>query len=152
MDEAVRALWTARRHQALDAEIGPSVKPSCSESARDRRPTAGLGRGQSRTHVVREGVRAPRRCRSDPGLLRPHPPPPLNRSGDRAANHAHTIVLVRMRFDERTRAYVERRTKEGLSKKDIMRCLKRLIAREVHRALASTPATHITQNDLAPAA
>lgn len=77
----------------------------------------------------------------------------LNRGGARAANNAlHTIVLVRMRFDEHTRAYVERRTKEGLSKKDIMRCLKRLVAREVHRALTSTPATHITQNALAPAA
>ncbi|MGW0537615.1 transposase [Streptomyces sp. NPDC003032] len=77
----------------------------------------------------------------------------LNRDGDRAANNAlHTIVLVRMRFDERTRAYVERRTKAGLSKKDIMRCLKRIVAREVHRALTNTPATHITQNNLASAA
>lgn len=57
-----------------------------------------------------------------------------------------------MRFDERTRAYVERHTKGGLSKKDIMRCLKRFVARQVYRATTSTPATHITQNDLAPAA
>ena len=77
----------------------------------------------------------------------------LNRGGDRAANNAlHTIALVRMRYDERTRAYVERRTKEGLSKKDIMRCLKRFVAREVYRALTSTPTEHITQTDLAPAA
>jgi hypothetical protein len=41
------------------------------------------------------------------------------------------MVLTRMRFDERTRDYVERRTKEGLNKKDIMRCLKRFVAREV---------------------
>ncbi|MGW8528412.1 MULTISPECIES: IS110 family RNA-guided transposase [Nocardiopsidaceae] len=60
----------------------------------------------------------------------------LNRGGDRAANHAlHTIVLVRMRWDGRTRAYVERRTGQGLSKKDIMRCLKRHVAREVYRVL-----------------
>ncbi|GLW59638.1 IS110 family transposase [Kitasatospora phosalacinea] len=60
----------------------------------------------------------------------------LNRGGDRAANHAlHTIVLSRMRWDERTRTYVERRTAQGLAKKDIMRCLKRHIAREVYRAL-----------------
>ncbi|MEU1695347.1 IS110 family transposase, partial [Streptomyces hirsutus] len=77
----------------------------------------------------------------------------LNRGGDRAANNAlHTIVLTRMRFDERTRAYVERRTKEGLNKKDIMRCLKRFVAREVYRALTSTPTERITQTDLAPAA
>ncbi|GHJ41498.1 hypothetical protein Sm713_71070 [Streptomyces sp. TS71-3] len=61
-------------------------------------------------------------------------------------------MLVRMRYDERTRAYVERRTKEGLNKKDIMRCLKRFVAREIYRALTSTPADHITQTDLAPAA
>lgn len=77
----------------------------------------------------------------------------LNRGGDRAANNAlHTIVLVRMRFDERTRAYVQRRTKQGLSKKEIMRCLKRFVAREVYRALTTPPTTHITQTDLAPAA
>ncbi|MCX4790306.1 transposase [Streptomyces sp. NBC_01221] len=76
----------------------------------------------------------------------------LNRSGDRAANNAlHTIVLTRMRFDERTRAYVERRTEEGLSKKD-MGCLKRFVAREVYRALTSTPTERITRTDLAPAA
>lgn len=56
-----------------------------------------------------------------------------------------------MRYDERTRAYVERRIKEGLSKQDIMRCLKRFVAREVYRALTSTPADQITQTDLAPA-
>nr|WP_152194296.1 IS110 family transposase [Georgenia subflava] len=60
----------------------------------------------------------------------------LNRGGDRAANHAlHTIALSRMRWDPRTKAYVQRRTKEGLSKKDIMRCLKRHIARDIYRAL-----------------
>lgn len=62
----------------------------------------------------------------------------LNRGGDRAANHAlHTIVLTRMRWDPRTRAYVERRTQQGLSKKDIMRCLKRYIAREVYKTLTA---------------
>ncbi|MEU3157367.1 IS110 family transposase, partial [Streptomyces griseoincarnatus] len=77
----------------------------------------------------------------------------LNRGGDRAANNAlHTIVLVRMRYDARTRTYVERRTKEGLSKKDIMRCLKRFVAREVYRSLTATPTEQVTQNDLAPAA
>ncbi|MFD3855619.1 IS110 family transposase, partial [Streptomyces cyaneofuscatus] len=77
----------------------------------------------------------------------------LNRGGDRAANNAlHTIVLTRTRFDERTRTYVERRTKEGLSKKDIMRCLKRFVAREVYHALTTKPTERITQNDLAPAA
>lgn len=54
----------------------------------------------------------------------------LNRGGDRCANNAlWTIAMVRMRSDPRTRAYVERRTKEGLSSKEIHRCLKRYIVR-----------------------
>jgi transposase len=82
----------------------------------------------------------------------------LNRGGDRAANHAlHTIVLSRMRWDERTRAYVERRTREGLAKKDIMRCLKRHVARETYRALLRSldptpPQRQSTRNDLTEAA
>jgi len=65
----------------------------------------------------------------------------LNRGGDREANRAlHLICVVRMRVDERTRAYVSRRTTEGKSKREIMRCLKRYIAREVYRVLASTAA------------
>jgi hypothetical protein len=40
-----------------------------------------------------------------------------------------------MSFDARTRNYVDRRTKEGLSKKEIIRCLKRYVAREVYRRL-----------------
>lgn len=76
----------------------------------------------------------------------------LNRGGDRAANHAlHTIVLTRMRWDPRTRAYVERRTQQGLSKKDIMRCLKRYIAREVYKTL-TTPTQHSTIPASAPIA
>ncbi|MET8247907.1 IS110 family transposase [Streptomyces sp. NPDC005202] len=60
----------------------------------------------------------------------------LNRGGDRWANSAlHTIVLVRMRYDQRTREYVARRTAEGMSTRDIMRCLKRFVAREVYRLL-----------------
>ncbi|MET7854811.1 transposase [Streptomyces avermitilis] len=70
----------------------------------------------------------------------------LNRGGDRQANRAlHTIVLVRMRHDPRTRDYVARRTLEGLKTKDIFRCLKRFVAREVYHHLTSafsgTPST-----------
>jgi transposase len=57
----------------------------------------------------------------------------LNRGGDRAANNAlWTISMVRMRSDPRTRAYVVRRTAEGLSIKEIQRCLKRYIVRELY--------------------
>lgn len=65
----------------------------------------------------------------------------LNRSGDRGANSALWIVaVVRLRHHEPTRVYVARRTAEGLSKREIIRCLKRYIAREVFSALPrSTP-------------
>ncbi|HXJ26543.1 MAG TPA: IS110 family transposase, partial [Streptosporangiaceae bacterium] len=53
----------------------------------------------------------------------------LNRGGDRQANHAlWRIVITRMSSHPPTRAYVERRTAQGLSKKEIMRCLKRYVA------------------------
>ena len=62
----------------------------------------------------------------------------LNRGGDRAANHAlWRIAMTRLRYDPRTIAYRDRRAKQQLSNKDIMRCLKRYIAREVHRTLTA---------------
>ena len=67
----------------------------------------------------------------------------LSRSGDRAANSAlYIVTIVRMRHHEPTRAYVERRTAEGLSKREIIRCLKRYIAREIYANLPrpETPA------------
>ncbi|MCP9950096.1 IS110 family transposase [Actinomadura madurae] len=69
----------------------------------------------------------------------------LNRGGDRQANAAlYRVVLCRLRWDPRTRAYAERRTRQGLSKKEIIRCLKRYIARELYQI--------ITTNDLELAA
>jgi transposase len=60
----------------------------------------------------------------------------LNRGGDRQANAAlHRIVILRLRYCARTRAYLARRTTQGLSKKDIIRCLKRYTAREVYNAI-----------------
>jgi transposase len=56
----------------------------------------------------------------------------LNRGGDRGANRAlHLAVITRMRVDARTQAYVARRTAEGRSKREIIRCLKRYLAREL---------------------
>lgn len=60
----------------------------------------------------------------------------LNRGGNRQANSAlHIVALSRMRIDPRTKKYVERRLAEGLSKREIMRCLKRYIAREIYHVL-----------------
>ena len=60
----------------------------------------------------------------------------LNRGGDRNANAAlYIIVISRLRWHEPTRAYMQRRLAEGRTKKEIIRCLKRYVARQVHRAI-----------------
>ena len=60
----------------------------------------------------------------------------LNRGGDRSANAAlWRIVMTRIAKDPRTRAYLERRTKEGRSKREVIRVLKRYVAREVFKHL-----------------
>jgi transposase len=60
----------------------------------------------------------------------------LNYGGDRQANRAlHLIAVCRLRYCPRTRAYAQRRTAEGKTKLEIMRCLKRYIAREVYNSL-----------------
>lgn len=62
----------------------------------------------------------------------------LNRTGDRQLNRAlHSIAKTRMEHDPTTRDYVARRTAESLSKPRIRRCLKRYIAREIYRHLAT---------------
>ena len=62
----------------------------------------------------------------------------LNRGGDRQANRAlHTVVITRMRRDPRTQAYVARRTAEGKSRKEIIRCLERYVARELYNELTN---------------
>ncbi|MGA7418727.1 MAG: transposase [Acidimicrobiales bacterium] len=63
----------------------------------------------------------------------------FNRGGDRAANSAlYMVAIVRLRHHQPTREYVARRTAEGLSKREIIRCLKRYIAREVFAALPTS--------------
>jgi transposase len=60
----------------------------------------------------------------------------LNRGGDRQLNRAlHTVALSRLQHHPETRAYAARRTAEGKTGRDIKRCLKRAIAREIFRLL-----------------
>ncbi|MEV7603798.1 IS110 family transposase [Kitasatospora sp. NPDC089797] len=157
----------ALRHQALDeeiteldGEIGPLVKQAAPgllalfgigpETAGQLLASAGDNPERMRSEAAFAHLAGVAPIPASSGRTHRHR---LNRGGDRAANNAlHTIVLVRMRYDERTRAYVARRTKEGMSKKDITRCLKRFVAREVYRALTGAPAEHTTRTDLAPAA
>ena len=66
----------------------------------------------------------------------------LDRGGNRDANRAlHLLAVRRLAWDPRTRAYATRRTAEGKTTPEILRCLKRYLARELFPLLASTPAT-----------
>jgi transposase len=66
----------------------------------------------------------------------------LNRGGDRAANNAlYTVVPTRLRLDPRTPAYFTRRRAEGLSEREITRCLQRYVARELYQLRVSIPAS-----------
>ena len=60
----------------------------------------------------------------------------LNRGGDRQANRAlHTVVLSRLKSDPLTQSYRERRLAEDKTKREVIRCLKRAVAREIFRVL-----------------
>ena len=64
----------------------------------------------------------------------------LNRGGDRHPNCArHTIVLSRLRWDARSRAYVQGRITEGKTKREAIRCLKRYVAREIYQLIKPRP-------------
>jgi transposase len=145
---ALQALAARIRH--LDAEIALAdkrVRPAVAKTAPRLLALKGVGPEVAGQLLATAGDN-PDRLRSESALAHlcgaaPIPASSgrtdrhrLHRGGDRAANNAlHTIVLSRMRHDPRTHAYVERRTKQGLSKKEIMRCLKRYIVREVYEAL-----------------
>ena len=75
----------------------------------------------------------------------------LNRGGDRRANNAiHTIALVRMSMDPRSQAYIAKKTSEGKTKLEAIRCLKRHIANEIFTLITNPPAVPDT-TDLRPA-
>jgi transposase len=64
----------------------------------------------------------------------------LNRYGDRQLNRAmHTVVLCRLRYDPTTQAYAKRRTAQGKTPREIKRCLKRYVARDLYRLLENPP-------------
>jgi transposase len=140
----------ARRVVDLNAEIALAdrrIAPAIARLAPNTLALHGAGPQVAAQLVVTAGDN-PERLRSEAALahlcgVAPLPASSgrtdrhrLNRGGDRHANNAlRTIVLSRMRHDPTTRAYVQRRTKDGLTKKEIMRCLKRYVVREVHTAL-----------------
>lgn len=74
----------------------------------------------------------------------------LNRGGDRRANAAiHQIALVRVSSDPRTKAYIAKKKAEGKTTRDAIRCLKRIIARELYKIITNPPAIP-TIDDLRP--
>ncbi|MFE1037007.1 IS110 family transposase [Streptomyces sp. NPDC058807] len=143
----------ARRYQALQQEIKEAdadLAPLVTRAAPSLVALPGVGTETAGQLLITAGDN-PDRLRSEASfahLCGAAPIPAssgrthrhrINRGGDRNANSAlYTIVLVRMRHDQRTRDYVAKRTAEGMSTKDIMRCLKRFVAREIYRHLRST--------------
>lgn len=143
----------ARRYQALqqeikeaDADLGPLVTRAAPslvalpgvgiETAGQLLITAGDNPDRLRSEASFAHLCAAAPIPASSGRTNRHR---INRGGDRHANSAlYTIVLVRMQCDQRTRDYVARRTAEGMSTKDVMRCLKRFVAREVYRHLKTT--------------
>jgi transposase len=84
----------------------------------------------------------PGRCRNDAAFAALAGTSRLDRGGDRALNRAiHTIALTHMRSCPRTRTYVAHRTAEGKTHREIRRCIKRYISRELYRSLTAAMAT-----------
>jgi transposase len=142
---ALRAL--GRRVLALDAEtaaIDRLLTQLLKQGHQDLLSLYGVGPDCAAALLIAAGDN-PDRLRSEPSWARLCGVAPieassgkiiryrLNPGGDRQANAAlWIIVITRIGSDPRTRLYVERRTKEGLSKKEIIRVLKRYVAREVY--------------------
>jgi transposase len=140
---ATRVLALEDQLERLDTQLAPLVKQACPEllELRGVAPDSAailLVTAGDRPHRLRNEAAFAKLCGVAPleassGRIRRHR---LNRGGDRQANHAlWRIVLVRMHCDPRTRTYVNRRRAEGLSTQEIMRCLKRYVAREIYHVL-----------------
>jgi transposase len=158
---ALRAL--ARRWQCLDAEITAHdalVDELTAAHAPTLRQGFGIGADTAAEALIVFGDN-PERVRSEAAFAKlcgacPVPASSgvtnrhrLSVSGHRQANAAlYRAVIVRMRFHQPTIDYVQRRTAEGRTKRDIIRCLKRFLAREIyqrvmtdHRARTASEAT-----------
>ena len=145
----------ARRYRVLSEEISvleAQLELVAREAAPELMALDGVGPDTAATLLVAAGDN-PERLKSEASFAHlcgaaPVPassgktvPHRLNPGGNRDANRAlHVVVLNRLRRDPRTRKYLDRRTSEGKTKKEAMRCLKRYVAREVYRVLVSVPA------------
>jgi transposase len=151
----------AVRHRQLGAEVhalDAHLERLVAEVAPDLVALKGVGTETAATPLVTAGDN-PERLRSEAAFahlcgVAPIPASSgrttrhrLNRGGDRDANRAlYLIATGRMAWDLRTRAYVARRTAEGMSKPEIIRCLKRYLVRELYPLLVATPALRRADN------
>ncbi|MBS1674907.1 MAG: IS110 family transposase [Actinobacteria bacterium] len=153
VDATLRALRSlARRHQHLASEI-TDLDQALETLVTDTNPalaaTKGVGPVTAAQLLVTAGDN-PHRLRSEAAFaalcgVSPIPASSgkttrhrLNQGGDRQANAAlHRIALVRMTYETRTRDYVARKRAEGKTTKEIIRCLKRAIAREIFTLLTT---------------
>jgi transposase len=142
----------ARRYEALSAEIADldaHLGPLVAQVAPELVALPGIGTDSAATLLIAAGDN-PQRLGSEASFANLCGVSPieassgkvvrhrLNRGGNREANRAlYMTCLARMRRDRRTKEYVARRTAEGKSKREIIRCLKRYLAREVYRVLIS---------------
>jgi transposase len=140
----------ARRALALEvevAELDAILEPLVQRTAPELVAQVGIGTECASALLVAAGDN-PRRLRNEATFAHlcgaspldassgKHERHRLNRGGDRQANSAlWRIVVTRMAHDPRTRHYIQRRMKQGLTKKEAFRCLKRYIAREVYNHL-----------------
>jgi hypothetical protein len=141
LDRRITALIRHTAPQLLDLYgVGP-------DTAAQLLVTAGDNPERLRTPAAFAALTGTAPVQASSGNTRRHR---LSRGGDRQANRAlHMIAVTRLSHDPRTRVYLERRTGEGLSRKEIIRCQKRYIANEVYKALTTlppppTPATNST--------
>jgi transposase len=142
----------ARRYEALSreiAELEAHLDRLVGQAASELLSLPGIGTDSAATLLIVAGDN-PQRLRSEASFASLCGVSPieassgkvvrhrLNRGGNREANRAlYMICLARMRRDPRTQEYVARRTAEGKSKREIIRCLKRYLAREVYRVLVT---------------
>jgi transposase len=149
----------ARRHQTLSkeiAELDAQLERLVAQAAPELVRLLGVGTNHATTLLVLAGDN-PERLKSEASFASLCGVSPLeassgkvvrhrlNRGGNRDANRAlHMICVVRMGSDHRTKTYVSRRLAEGKSKWEIMRCLKRYIAREIYRILLSSVVVRIS--------
>jgi transposase len=140
----------ARRIQSLDveiADINDLLEPLVADTAPELLTCEGVGTDVASALLVAAGDN-PERLRSERAFAKLCGVAPLDassgkqerhrlsRAGDRQANSAlWRIVMTRIVYDPRTKTYIDRRMKEGLSKREAMRCLKRYVAREIYAHL-----------------